>query len=394
MEIYDEKTPAHILRGLYATPIICELSKLGIFTKASNKINLRNKAKIKNNFVLNLCLDYLVHIGVLLKKTKNYELSEMGYEIFRRSNSFFVPHSYREVILNIGNILTNKKTISSCKVDRNENILGSGLTHLRYFFQPINYCNSKIDYNSLIDLGCGNGHFVNEVLKRKKNIKVVGIDLSPDSVKTCKKNITKYVGKDKFRVFKADISKVKLWKNKITKFLKGTKPLLSLWFMLHEISNHKVKNLKIFLLQVYQSFPESSIIVGEIVRLEDKTLKFGLLSAKKIFTLEIAGTERTDKIENGDGYTLVKYKLGHNGRISKLTYSFNFTKSAQVYSAQLASNTIDKRLDSTERLNSKFSYNFNKIQANLMLSRTVALSNNKFGDLDYNTLEVGLKTNF
>ena len=273
MEIYDEKTAAHILRGLYATPIICELSKLGIFTKASNKINLRNKAKIKNNFVLNLCLDYLVHIGVLLKKTKNYELSEMGYEIFRRSNSFFVPHSYREVILNIGNILTNKKTISSCKVDRNENILGSGLTHLRYFFQPINYCNSKIDYNSLIDLGCGNGHFVNEVLKRKKNIKVVGIDLSPDSVKTCKKNITKYIGKDKFRVFKADISKVKLWKNKITKFLKGTKPLLSLWFMLHEISNHKVKNLKNFLLQVYQSFPESSIIVGEIVRLEDKTLK-------------------------------------------------------------------------------------------------------------------------
>jgi hypothetical protein len=134
--------------------------------------------------------------------------------------------------------------------------------------------------------------------------------------------------------------------------------------------------------------------LANISQLEDKTLKFGLLSAKKIFTLEIAGTERTDKIENGDGYTLVKYKLGHNGRISKLTYSFNFTKSAQVYSAQLASNTIDKRLDSTERLNSKFSYNFNKIQANLMLSRTVALSNNKFGDLDYNTLEVGLKTNF
>ena len=133
MEIYDEKTPAHILRGLY-TPIICELSKLGIFTKASKKINLSNKSKIKNNFVLNLCLDYLSNIGIVIKKSKNYELSEMGYEIFRRSNSFFVPHSYREVILNLGKILQNKKALNSCKVDRNENTLGSGLTHLRYFF--------------------------------------------------------------------------------------------------------------------------------------------------------------------------------------------------------------------------------------------------------------------
>ena len=135
MEIYDEKTPAHILRGLYATPIICELSiELGIFTKASKKINLSNKSKIKNNFVLNLCLDYLSNIGIVIKKSKNYELSEMGYEIFRRSNSFFVPHSYREVILNLGKILQNKKKLNSCKVDRNENILGSGLTHLIIFF--------------------------------------------------------------------------------------------------------------------------------------------------------------------------------------------------------------------------------------------------------------------
>ena len=65
-------------------------------------------------------------------------------------------------------ILQNKKALNSCKVDRNENTLGSGLTHSRYFFQPINYCNSIIDYDSLIDLGCGNGHFINEVLKRKK----------------------------------------------------------------------------------------------------------------------------------------------------------------------------------------------------------------------------------
>ncbi len=273
MENYDETTPSHILRGLYATPIICELSKLGVFSKASKKINLKNKKKIKNKLVLDLCLDYLLNIGLLEKKKDGFELTNVGYEIFRRSNSFFVPHSYREVILNLGNILTDKKKLNSCKVDRNENILGSGLTHLRYFFQPINYSNSNINYDSLIDLGCGNGHFINEVLKRKKNLKIVGIDLSKDSVQTCRKNIKKHVNQNNFKIFKFDISKVKLWNKKISKFLKNRKPLISLWFMLHEISDHKVKNLKKFLSNLYDAFPKSFIIIGEIVRLENRILK-------------------------------------------------------------------------------------------------------------------------
>ena len=272
MENYNEMTPAYILRGLYAAPIVCELSKLGIFSKASRKINLNNKSKIKNTFVLNLCLDYLSHIGLVKKKSIGYELSDMGYEIFRRSNSFFVPHSYRSTILNLGKILVNKKKLSSCKVDRNENILGSGLTHLRYFFQPINYCNSKIKYDALIDLGCGNGHFIREVLKKKKTLKVVGVDLSLDSVNTCNANISKLIDKKNLKIFKSDIAKVNIWKKKINKLIKNTQPLISLWFMLHEISHSKTINLKNFLKKIYKSFPKSHIVIGEIVRLEDKVL--------------------------------------------------------------------------------------------------------------------------
>ena len=70
MEIFNETTLPNILRGLYAAPIICELSKLGIFTKASRKINLKNKEKIKNKFVLNISLNYLSHIGLLSKNIK------------------------------------------------------------------------------------------------------------------------------------------------------------------------------------------------------------------------------------------------------------------------------------------------------------------------------------
>ena len=184
MEQFNKSTLPEILRGLYAVPIICELSKKKIFSKDSKKINSKNIKKIKNKFLLKICLDYLSQINILQKKKNSFYLTDFGFEIFRRSNSFFVPHSYRDIVLNLGDILIGKKNINSTKVDRNENILGSGLTHLRYFYQPLNYCNMNIDFDTLIDLGCGNGHFINLALSSKNDLKIVGIDLSADSVRS------------------------------------------------------------------------------------------------------------------------------------------------------------------------------------------------------------------
>ena len=42
-------------------------------------------------------------------KNLSWFLTDYGFEIFKRSNSFFVPHSYREIILNLKNILIGKK---------------------------------------------------------------------------------------------------------------------------------------------------------------------------------------------------------------------------------------------------------------------------------------------
>tara|TARA_B100000900_G_scaffold414473_1_gene441204 strand:- start:33 stop:1052 length:1020 start_codon:yes stop_codon:yes gene_type:complete len=272
MENFNNYSLASTLRGLYATPIICELSKKEVFRKNSKKINQIALKKIKNKFMLNLCLDYLEQIQITEKKNKTWFLTDYGYEIFRRSNSFFVPHSYREIILNLGNILLGKKKIDNCIVDRNENILGSGLTHLRYFYQPLNYCNLNLKYNTLIDLGCGNGHFINLALKFKNNLKVVGMDLSDDSVRTCKKNIKKNLKTKDFAIFKSDISNIYKWKKKGNHIIQNSNSLISMWFMLHEISDHKVVNLKKFLNSLHKNFPKSNLLIGEIIKHDQKTL--------------------------------------------------------------------------------------------------------------------------
>lgn len=273
MENYNIKTLPSILRGLYATPIICELSKNNIFSKETKKINKKNYSKLKNKFMLNLCLEYLSQLKITENIRNEWFLTDVGYEIFRRSNSFFVPHSYRNVVLNLGEILKGKKKIENIKIDRKENILGSGLTHLRYFYQPLNFCKSFKDFDTLIDLGCGNGDFIKLALKVKKDLKIVGIDLSNDSVRTCKKNLKKYICRKKSIIFNSDISKVTYWKKKSNRILKNSNPIISMWFMLHEISDHKVKNVKNFLKKVYKNFPKNSLLIGEIIKQDNNILK-------------------------------------------------------------------------------------------------------------------------
>ena len=70
MEKFENYSLPTILRGLYATPIICELSKSEIFTRDNKKINLKSQKKIKNKFMLNLCLEYLQQIQITEKKKK------------------------------------------------------------------------------------------------------------------------------------------------------------------------------------------------------------------------------------------------------------------------------------------------------------------------------------
>ena len=62
MENFNSFSLASTLRGLYATPIICELSKKEIFNKNSKKINVKALKKIKNKFLLEICLKFLSYL--------------------------------------------------------------------------------------------------------------------------------------------------------------------------------------------------------------------------------------------------------------------------------------------------------------------------------------------
>ena len=107
---------------------------------------------------------------------EKYEFTKIGTEIFKRANSYYVPHSYREYILNLDNILDKKINISTLNVDRDENIIGSGLTHMRYFPPVLSYfAREKIE--TVVDVGCGMGH--SSIALANFCNQIVGLDPSP-----------------------------------------------------------------------------------------------------------------------------------------------------------------------------------------------------------------------
>lgn len=266
-----EKLVYH-LRGLYSAPIICELSKRKIFKFIKNKAIFDKKklTSIKSKKELEACLSYLIRINLLNKLDNNeLEFTEMGAEIFKRANSYYVPHSYRDYILNLGNIFDKKIDIKKLKVDRNENIIGSGLTHMRYFPPVISYLSQNNSYHAGIDVGCGNGHFLNLVNENFQNLDLYGFDVSSTSVKSAK--LIKKKNRNNIKIFKADASKINQWKKKIN--IKGKKTIFFFWFLLHEISKNKKSIIIDYLKSIKKNFPNSTIVICELTKQKDIILQ-------------------------------------------------------------------------------------------------------------------------
>ena len=256
------------LRGLFSAPIICELSKRKVFTYTKNKANFNLKAvnKIKGKKELFACLNYLNRINLINKIGKdNFEFTDLGVEIFKRANSYYVPHSYREYILNLGKILDQGIKTKLLSVDRDENIIGSGKTHMRYFPPVISYLARNNSYDVAVDVGCGNGHFLDLMSSYFQNIDLIGFDISKVSVASAKK-IKKNRNKSKINIFKEDASKVSKWSPKIKKMIKNKRAIIFFWFLLHEISENKSSVIVNYLKKIKQNFPNSTIVICELTR--------------------------------------------------------------------------------------------------------------------------------
>ncbi len=266
-----------LIRGFFATPVIAGLGRLG----AADVILHRDQftpqdfSQIPNKKLLAFALDYLTRIALLTKEDpeKNlYRPTELGRQVFQRLSSFFAPHSYREYLHQFHVQLQNAGPYQKQEVDRLENIIGSGRTHERYFPPAVSFLRRKVKFKTITDIGCGDGRFLEFVLKGVPGVDAVGIDLSEVSVKATRENLQKKFPDRKISTFAADGANVSEWSTKLLKFAKSEDLVLSMWFLLHEISRRDPQNVKNFLLKVHELFPKTPLVICELVRQDTELL--------------------------------------------------------------------------------------------------------------------------
>lgn len=258
------------LRGFFACPILTKLGEYGIlkrmidgpFDEASFEI-------IKSRKRFKYILDYLNALDLIKKENNEYTTTKLGDKIFKRWGSFALLYSYRELVQNIDSLLVDPDfTYPQC--DRRYNVIGSGETNGRKFFpEGINMLDG-VEISSVTDLCCGDGEFLKCINKKHPKAKLNAADLSNIAIEQAKTKLGTINTEKEF--IQTDAKNIENWANKLEASEKSV-DLISMWYLIHEISENSVETVVEFLKGIRQRLPKAHLLIGEIVRIDIDTLK-------------------------------------------------------------------------------------------------------------------------
>ena len=253
-----------LMRGFFICPILSFFLKndlIKIFFKKEFSIKdfkiITNKKYLKNIFL------YMSSLGIIIPKKEKYKTTDLGKKILSRAGSFLILHSYKPYINDLESLLIKRKNLN-VECVRKENVLGSGSINNKKFFPNAINLIKKENIGLIADIGCGDGNYLLQASKKFPNAKIFASDISKIAVSEARKKLKKIKTEKKF--FTCDATNVFKWSNEIKKIdiNKNEKVLISIWFILHEISKNKISNIKNFFKKLFSVLPNAIILIGEI----------------------------------------------------------------------------------------------------------------------------------
>lgn len=303
------------IRGYFLTPTIATLAKQNFFQKRLNK-----KFTVKKKY-LRITVEYLFRLGFLKKKNNSFQFTSLGKKIFDRSGSFNIVHSYRDYLHNLDVIINTDKKNRNITSDRKENIFGSGSTNYRKFFKPtLKFLKNK-DFEIIFDLGCGDGFFLDLIDKKFKNKKILGSDLSKIALAETKKRFKNR----KIKLLNSNANNFKKWSKWILKNFDTNKNdiIISMWFIIHEISKKKPSLIIKFFKNISHSIPNAKILLGEIVEPDFNILnnnRLNTIMPEYLFFHQLSGQGIFSLIELKYILSKIPYKIKYKINIDEISY--------------------------------------------------------------------------
>ncbi|WP_404308256.1 methyltransferase domain-containing protein [Neorhodopirellula lusitana] len=248
-----------LLRGMYAGPSVVQLAELGVLDRlCEGSAAACEFSGIENTQCLASLLRYLVSIELLEERDERFSVTDLGRSVFQRAGSFQIFYSYEPIIKSLDALLQNP-TLQPV-VNRERNIAGSGSLHLKKFFPAALEMCDDFEYTSAIDLGCGDGTFLDALIRRKGMSSVRCLDLAPEAVAAATSRLESLHPSCAITGVVANAGNVSAWKCKV-----GMPDVASLWFVVHEFCDGSADSVINFFKALRDAFPTTDILVGEIV---------------------------------------------------------------------------------------------------------------------------------
>ena len=221
----------------------------------------------------NSVFKYLAALGLLVERCEaagHYVASDLGRKVFARHGSFCILNSYQNFFQDLTSLLLVSNLGGKPVVNRFRNVLGSGQLHSRKFFSPALQMLAGRSFPFLVDLGCGNGQFLQQAIELKLARKLGGVDVSHVAVTATATKVGGARACVCLHAVEADAYVVSIWSKKLPWYKEAG--LFSLWFVLHEFSRSDPRVVLRFLREINSRYPSAELILGELVKLPDHAL--------------------------------------------------------------------------------------------------------------------------
>jgi SAM-dependent methyltransferase len=256
-----------LMRGFYALPVLSSLEKHGVLSelRETGKYMLSAKNAGIHGPTLVSMLQYLCRLNLLEKSEESYLATELGQKVIKRSGSFLIMHSYHEYIENLDQLLEFGGDAGQ-KVDRTENVIGSGLIHHKKYFSRVSDILDLKSVDKVIDIACGSGEFLAYLKSINPQLKIAGVDLNIEAINESRKTLGANV-----ELVLSDGLNFDKWKENIH-IDKDESIVVSMWFFLHEVFSVSVEKIADFFVKIKKEYPKAQFLIGEIVQLSTKDL--------------------------------------------------------------------------------------------------------------------------
>jgi hypothetical protein len=252
------------LRGRFVTPIVAELGEQGVLDRLSvSQLRLTDYPQF-NPQVLRSLLEYLKALALVEIDTNDaWQATTLGRQVFQRWGGFAIVDSYEAYFSRLADLLLSDIKPIDIHVDRKKNVVGSGQLHARKFFPTALDMLAGDAPDILVDVGCGDGAFLEATLGRYPHLTVVAVDVSAESIKLAYERLAPKL-RTAWHCAVADGANVAHWSQAVPRF--SQRIVITGWFVLHEFCQGSVERARDFLFSVKEHFPIAELLIGEVVK--------------------------------------------------------------------------------------------------------------------------------